>query len=62
MQSWKTPQVLEVPVGLEIGAYAPAELDEPPRPAKVEAGSASAPREGSTVGRGATDPDPSTLS
>ncbi|MBK9258606.1 MAG: pyrroloquinoline quinone precursor peptide PqqA [Polyangiaceae bacterium] len=25
--AWKTPKVVEIPVGLEIGAYAPPEID-----------------------------------
>lgn len=31
MSSWKAPKVVEIPAGMEIGAYAPAEMDGPPR-------------------------------
>lgn len=31
MTRWAPPRVVEMQVGMEIGAYAPAELDVPPR-------------------------------
>jgi coenzyme PQQ precursor peptide PqqA len=53
MSTWKTPSVVEVPVGLEIGAYAPAELDAPPR-AVVARGEATAAQGDGALGREAT--------
>jgi coenzyme PQQ precursor peptide PqqA len=37
MSTWKTPTIVEIPAGMEIGAYAPAEMDEPPHVAVVSA-------------------------
>ena len=53
MSTWKTPSVVEVPCGLEIGAYAPAELDVPPRAEAPRADSRPPQGEGA-VGHGAT--------
>lgn len=30
MNTWQTPKTSEIPAGMEIGAYAPAEMDGPP--------------------------------
>ena len=53
MSTWKTPSVVEVPCGLEIGAYAPAELDAPPR-AEAPRPDTSAPQGEGAVGQVAT--------
>lgn len=61
MSTWKTPSVVEVPVGLEIGAYAPAELDSPPR-AEAARADAIPPQRDGVVGREATTRRRSSLS
>jgi len=40
MSTWETPKVVEIPAAMEIGAYAPAELDGPPHVKAAPDGSA----------------------
>lgn len=55
MEPWNTPSVVEVPVGLEIGAYAPAELDGTPQ-GTLRENETKAPQPDRPLGQDATNP------
>jgi hypothetical protein len=57
MSTWKQPSAIEVQVGLEIGAYAPAELDDVrPQGAVADVGTpAAAPRTDTAIEQHAAD-------